>query len=125
MYQSLSTTISDALTLGALFRKAVLRPPYLDSSHAPCSVPRLLGAFASIRRPICLRKQLMLRHGHDLLCLQDGEAQKMRDKTLRESGLFGEDEKRREWLQDPLEGVDKWWESEDQRVLEAEEAGAI
>ncbi|KAL5505009.1 hypothetical protein ACEPAH_7672 [Sanghuangporus vaninii] len=114
-HQALNSTVLDALTLGALFRKLSTGPlnvrPGFDM-HSPDLVPRLLHAFSALRRPQCIRIQLTLREGRNLFLLEDGEHQKIRDETLREGGLLSEDEKRAEWLYDPFEPVELWWARE-------------
>lgn len=118
-HQALKHTVCDALTLGALYHKPLSSPtsiyPYFDT-HSPYLVPRLLRAFCTLRRPQCMRTQITLREGRDLLLLEDGDRQKRRDETLRASGLLSEDEKRNEWLYDPFAQVDRWWESEVTRL---------
>ena len=65
-----------------------------------------------LRRPHCVRTQLTLRDGRNLFMLPDGELQRKRDGMFKESGLLDEEEKRAEYLFDPFEEVDKWWEDE-------------
>ncbi|KAH8110923.1 hypothetical protein DFH11DRAFT_1880295 [Phellopilus nigrolimitatus] len=98
--QELSTAVDDALTLGALFAS----PP--DAAHG--TVPRLLAAYAALRRPRCTRAQVLLRTGWALYALPDGAAQVARDATLRAGGLLSSEERRAEWLHDPCAAVQRW-----------------
>ncbi|THG98955.1 hypothetical protein EW145_g7344 [Phellinidium pouzarii] len=110
-HQGIDNIIADAITLGALFNKPFLHPEYYCSDRSRL-VPHLLASFESLRRPRCIRSQSMLQTGRDLFQLPDGENQRRRDATLKEGGLLSEDEKRVEWLYDPLDVVRKWWEDE-------------
>ena len=101
-------TIEDAVTLQSLFKKINLLEHQRGLSRA-ASISFLLQAFVTLRRPRCMRCQVMLRTGRELFWLEDGDEQRRRDAALKEGGLIDEEEEEREHRYDPIAAVESWW----------------
>lgn len=110
--QESTLTLEDAVTLRSLFS----RLPFFEqwqSNRRGASIQYLLKAFVELRRPRCIRAQLMLRAGRDLFWLRDGDSQRRRDVGLMDGGLLSEDEDELEHRFDPAEVVESWWQGQE------------
>lgn len=112
--QESTLTLEDAVTLRSLFSRLRFFEEW-QSNGRGTSIQYLLKAFVELRRPRCIRAQLMLRAGRDLFWLRDGDSQRRRDVGLMDGGLLSEDEDEVEHRFDPVEVVESWWQGQEGR----------
>ena len=91
--------IEDVMTLRSLFTKINLLEHQRSLSRT-VSTSFLFQAFVTLRRPRCLRCQVMLRTGRELFWLEDGDEQRRRDAALKEGGLIDEEEEERRQIEE-------------------------